>query len=248
MSHHILLENLAARNAIDSMGLDAFDAGLKRVTKGVFGETLREDLLDGQVIIDHHLPWDTSPVDLVIMIAAVNKPVRRQYIVRLQHKIAERVTRMVLDATGAKLNIEVHINLIGTLRMELINQRASEQAGLLLHTYVGTEHLLVALLTLSDIDFPFLRQLERLEITHERVRQEIEEIVGLGGGSVVGEPAQTPNYQKVLRLVAEQIDLDELTMAQRVFLALLDVDEGGAARIMVKVTETSLPDLRSIFT
>lgn len=91
MPRHICLENEAAREAIALMGQEAFDSELMRSTMWSFSSLARDELSIGtNVFVDAHLPWDNSPIDLTIMIAAVNKPLRRQTIVRLQHDISHR--------------------------------------------------------------------------------------------------------------------------------------------------------------
>lgn len=247
MPHHITLENEAAREAIALMGKEGFDGELMRSTMWAFRSFAQDDLSIGiNVFVDAHLQWDNSPIDLTIMIAAVNKPLRRQTIVRLQHDIADRISRVVAEETGKKLRVEVHISLIGAIGTEYILQAASDQARLLSHNYLGTEHLLSALIRMSEADFPPVRLLGTLGLTPDSVTANIIEIVGEGSSSSQGDVPQTPRFKKVMRLAEEQAVLPNKTDAQHIFRGILAEGEGIAAQIIVKITRLNLYDIQTM--
>ncbi len=75
---------------------------------------------------------------------------------------------------------------------------AQEEARLLNHNFIGTEHLLLGLI--HEGEGVAARALEHMEITLEAVRDRIEEILGTREKSPVGSPPFTPRAKKVLEL------------------------------------------------
>ena len=77
---------------------------------------------------------------------------------------------------------------------------AQEEARLLNHNYIGTEHILLGLI--HEGEGVAAKALESLGISLEAVRSQVEEIIGQGGSSPVGHIPFTPRAKKVLELSA----------------------------------------------
>jgi ATP-dependent Clp protease ATP-binding subunit ClpC len=75
---------------------------------------------------------------------------------------------------------------------------AQEEARLLDHDYIGTEHILLALL--ADESSIAGEVLDGLGLTREGVRAEVIEVVGRGPGAVSGQTPFTARSKKVLEL------------------------------------------------
>lgn len=74
---------------------------------------------------------------------------------------------------------------------------AQEQARLLEHGYIGTEHLLLGILA---YDGPLTDALEQRGASHEAVRDRVEEILGPSAGTPPGYIPFTPRAKEVLEL------------------------------------------------
>lgn len=88
------------------------------------------------------------------------------------------------------------------------------------HPYVGTEHILCALLAIPNCEA--CRRFERLEIDPEELRLEIEQEIGHGGNArIIGDIPLTPRTQKILELAKleaqhlnrEQVGTEHLVLA-----------------------------------
>src|SRR5262249_55410960 len=75
---------------------------------------------------------------------------------------------------------------------------AQEEARLLHHNYIGTEHILLGLI--HEGEGVAAKALESLGISLEAVRSQVEEIIGQGGSSPAGHIPFTPRAKKVLEL------------------------------------------------
>ena len=75
---------------------------------------------------------------------------------------------------------------------------AQNEAGLLGHNFIGTEHILLGLL--HEEEGVAVKTLESLGISLEMVRAKVEEIVAPGGYATSGSPPFTPRAKKVLEL------------------------------------------------
>ena len=75
---------------------------------------------------------------------------------------------------------------------------AQEEARLLNHSYIGTEHILLGLI--HEGEGVAAKALESLGISLEAVRSQVEEIIGQGGSSPSGHIPFTPRAKKVLEL------------------------------------------------
>ena len=112
-------------------------------------------------------------------------------------------------------------------------QLAQEEARLLRHNYVGTEHLLLGLL--YEGEGVAASALGSLGITREDVRAQIEEIIGSGQSRVTGQIPFTPRAKKVLELsLREALRLGHHYIGtEHILLGLLREGEGLAARVLV---------------
>jgi ATP-dependent Clp protease ATP-binding subunit ClpA len=112
---------------------------------------------------------------------------------------------------------------------------AQEEARMLRHDYIGTEHLLLALV--HEGEGVAARALESLGISLEAVRHQVEEIVGPGQGPQQGHIPFTPRAKKVLELSlreAHQLGHDYIG-TEHLLLGLVREGEGVAAQVLVKL-------------
>jgi Clp amino terminal domain, pathogenicity island component len=112
---------------------------------------------------------------------------------------------------------------------------AQEEARLLGHDWIGTEHLLLGLL--HEGEGVAAEALESLGISLERVRAEVEEIIGEGDAGPSGHIPFTPRAKKVLELsLREALQLGHHHIGtEHVLLGLIREGEGIAAQVLVKV-------------
>src|SRR5204862_605236 len=75
---------------------------------------------------------------------------------------------------------------------------AQEEARLLNHNFIGTEHILLGLI--HEGEGVAAKALEQLGISLEAVREKVEETIGPAGSSTTGSPPFTPRAKKVLEL------------------------------------------------
>jgi hypothetical protein len=111
---------------------------------------------------------------------------------------------------------------------------AQEEARLLRHDYVGTEHLLLGLL--YEGTGVAAKALESLGISREDVRGQVEEIIGHGQGSRSGPIPFTARAKKVLELsLREALALGHHHIGtEHLLLGLLCEGEGIAAQVLVR--------------
>ncbi len=111
--------------------------------------------------------------------------------------------------------------------------QAQDEARLVKHNYVGTEHLLLAMLL---PDTGTAAALSSVGISLEPTRSMVVDIVGEGGSSPTGHIPFTPRAKKVLELsLREAIKLgDNNIRAEHVLLGLVREGEGVAAQVLVK--------------
>jgi len=111
---------------------------------------------------------------------------------------------------------------------------AQEEARMLNHNYIGTEHILLGLI--REGEGLAAKALESLGISLEAVREKIEEIVGLGLLTPEGHLALTPRATKVLELSlreASQLGLNYIG-TEHILLGLIREGEGVAAQVLAK--------------
>jgi ATP-dependent Clp protease ATP-binding subunit ClpA len=112
---------------------------------------------------------------------------------------------------------------------------AQEEARLLNHNYIGTEHLLLGLL--HEGDGVAATALTELGISVEAVRAQVEEIIGQGQSAPTGHIPFTPRAKKVLELSlreAKQLDHNYIG-TEHILLGLIREGEGVAAHVLVKL-------------
>jgi ATP-dependent Clp protease ATP-binding subunit ClpA len=112
---------------------------------------------------------------------------------------------------------------------------AQEEARLLNHNYIGTEHILLGLI--QEGEGVAAKALESLNISLEAVRSQVEEIIGQGGSSPSGHIPFTPRAKKVLELsLREALQLGHNYIGtEHILLGLIREGEGVAAQVLVKL-------------
>ncbi|MEO5841618.1 MAG: ATP-dependent Clp protease ATP-binding subunit [Acidimicrobiales bacterium] len=112
---------------------------------------------------------------------------------------------------------------------------AQEEARLLNHNYIGTEHLLLGLI--HEGEGVAAKALESLGISLEAVRGQVEEIIGQGGSSPSGHIPFTPRAKKVLELsLREALQLGHNYIGtEHILLGLIREGEGVASQVLVKL-------------
>ncbi|MEN9804099.1 MAG: hypothetical protein RIS41_946 [Actinomycetota bacterium] len=112
---------------------------------------------------------------------------------------------------------------------------AQEEARLLNHSYIGTEHILLGLI--HEGEGVAAKALETLGISLEAVRAQVEEIIGQGGSSPSGHIPFTPRAKKVLELsLREALQLGHNYIGtEHILLGLIREGEGVAAQVLVKL-------------
>jgi ATP-dependent Clp protease ATP-binding subunit ClpC len=112
---------------------------------------------------------------------------------------------------------------------------AQEEARLLNHSYIGTEHILLGLI--HEGEGVAAKALESLGISLEAVRNQVEEIIGQGGSSPSGHIPFTPRAKKVLELsLREALQLGHNYIGtEHILLGLIREGEGVAAQVLVKL-------------
>jgi ATP-dependent Clp protease ATP-binding subunit ClpC len=112
---------------------------------------------------------------------------------------------------------------------------AQEEARLLNHNYIGTEHILLGLI--HEGEGVAAKALESLSISLEAVRAQVEEIIGQGGSSPSGHIPFTPRAKKVLELsLREALQLGHNYIGtEHILLGLIREGEGVAAQVLVKL-------------
>jgi ATP-dependent Clp protease ATP-binding subunit ClpC len=109
---------------------------------------------------------------------------------------------------------------------------AQEEARLLEHNYIGTEHILLGLLNVPD--GVAARTLQSLGIALESVRGEVEKIIGRGGGTPSAHVLFTARAKKVLELsLRESIQFRHNHIGtEHILLGLIREGDGVAAEVL----------------
>ena len=112
---------------------------------------------------------------------------------------------------------------------------AQEEARLLNHNYIGTEHILLGLI--HEGEGVAAKGLESLGISLEAVRSQVEELIGHGASSPSGHIPFTPRAKKVLELsLREALQLGHNYIGtEHILLGLIREGEGVAAQVLVKL-------------
>jgi ATP-dependent Clp protease ATP-binding subunit ClpC len=112
---------------------------------------------------------------------------------------------------------------------------AQQEARLLKHNYIGTEHILLGLVRESD--GLAAKALEALGIGLEAVREQVEEIIGRGQKSPSGHISFTPRGKKVLELsLREALQFGHNYIGtEHILLGIIREGEGVAAQVLVNL-------------
>jgi ATP-dependent Clp protease ATP-binding subunit ClpC len=112
---------------------------------------------------------------------------------------------------------------------------AQEEARMLNHNYIGTEHILLGLI--HEGEGVAAKALESLGISLEGVRAQVEEIIGQGQQAPSGHIPFTPRAKKVLELsLREALQLGHNYIGtEHILLGLIREGEGVAAQVLVKL-------------
>jgi ATP-dependent Clp protease ATP-binding subunit ClpC len=112
---------------------------------------------------------------------------------------------------------------------------AQEEARMLNHNYIGTEHILLGLI--HEGEGVAAKALESLGISLEGVRDQVEEIIGQGQTAPAGHIPFTPRAKKVLELsLREALQLGHNYIGtEHILLGLIREGEGVAAQVLQKL-------------
>ena len=112
---------------------------------------------------------------------------------------------------------------------------AQDEARMLNHNYIGTEHILLGLL--HEGEGVAAKALESLGISLDTVRQQVEEIIGQGQQAPSGHIPFTPRAKKVLELsLRESLQLGHNYIGtEHVLLGLIREGDGVAAQVLVRL-------------
>jgi hypothetical protein len=112
---------------------------------------------------------------------------------------------------------------------------AQEEARLLDHNYIGTEHILLGLV--HEGEGVAAQALTQLGVSLEAVRAEVTETIGRGVEQPGGHIPFTPRAKKVLELsLRESLDLGHNYIGtEHILLGLLREGEGIGAQVLVKL-------------
>jgi ATP-dependent Clp protease ATP-binding subunit ClpA len=112
---------------------------------------------------------------------------------------------------------------------------AQEEARMLNHNYVGTEHILLGLI--HEGEGVAAKALESLGISLQTVREKVEEIIGQGQQAPSGHIPFTPRTKKALELsLRESLQLGHNYIGtEHILLGLISEGEGVAAQVLVRL-------------
>ncbi len=112
---------------------------------------------------------------------------------------------------------------------------AQDEARMLNHNYIGTEHLLLGLI--HEGEGVAAKALESLGITLEKVRDQVEEVIGQGQQAPTGHIPFTPRAKKVLEYsMREALQINHPYIGtEHILLGLIREGEGVAAQVLIKL-------------
>ena len=110
--------------------------------------------------------------------------------------------------------------------------QAQEEARTLGHNYIGTEPILLGLL--SEPEGLAAQALSSLEISRDTAREQVVEIVGTGAGQQSGHIPFTPRTKKVLELSLREAQRlgDDHIGTEHILLGLAREGDGVGAQIL----------------
>jgi ATP-dependent Clp protease ATP-binding subunit ClpC len=120
---------------------------------------------------------------------------------------------------------------------------AQEEARLLNHNFIGTEHILLGLI--HEGEGVAAKALASLGVSTGAVREKVAETIGPAGSSTTGSPPFTPRAKKVLELsLREALQLGHNYIGtEHLLLGLVREGEGVAAQVLVSLG-ADLPRVR----
>src|SRR5674476_266924 len=112
---------------------------------------------------------------------------------------------------------------------------AQEEARMLNHNYIGTEHILLGLI--HEGEGVAAKALESLGISLDAVREQVQEIIGQGQQAPSGHIPFTPRAKKVLELsLREALQLGHNYIGtEHILLGLIREGEGVAAQVLLNL-------------
>ena len=112
---------------------------------------------------------------------------------------------------------------------------AQEEARLLSHSFIGTEHILLGLI--DEGEGVAAQALQTLGLSLEAVRERVEETIGMAGTAPSGSPPFTPRAKKVLELaLREALQFNHSYIGtEHILLGLVREGEGVAATVLVSL-------------
>jgi ATP-dependent Clp protease ATP-binding subunit ClpC len=112
---------------------------------------------------------------------------------------------------------------------------AQEEARMLNHNYIGTEHILLGLI--HEGEGVAAKALESMTISLQGVRDQVQEIIGRGQTAPAGHIPFTPRAKKVLELsLREALQLGHNYIGtEHILLGLIREGEGVAAQVLQKL-------------
>ncbi|SEB85735.1 ATP-dependent Clp protease ATP-binding subunit ClpC [Paramicrobacterium humi] len=112
---------------------------------------------------------------------------------------------------------------------------AQEEAKMLNHNYIGTEHILLGLI--HEGEGVAAKALESMGISLDAVREQVTDIIGTGQQQPTGHIPFTPRAKKVLELsLREALQLGHNYIGtEHILLGLIREGEGVAAQVLVKL-------------
>ena len=112
---------------------------------------------------------------------------------------------------------------------------AQDEAKLLNHNFIGTEHILLGLI--HEGEGVAAKALESLGIALEAVRAQVEEIIGQGQQVPTGHIPFTPRAKQVLELsLREALQMNHSYIGtEHILLGLIREGEGVAAQVLIKL-------------
>jgi len=157
--------------------------------------------------------------------AAKEAPMRPRQMLPLAERIKRAATRTQRKGLFQRL----------TDRARRSMALAQDEARLLRHNYIGTEHLLLGLL--HEGDGVAARALESMGISLDGARGQVKEIIGRGNDSPAGHIPYTPRAKKVLELsLREALQLGHHYVGtEHVLLGLLREGQGVAAQVLTRL-------------
>ena len=110
---------------------------------------------------------------------------------------------------------------------------AQGEARLHNHGFIGSEHLLLALIREREGVAAIV--LEHLGISLEAARDKVVEALGIPDGPPLGSPPFTPHGKKVLELALREAQLLRHTYigTEHILLGLMREEEGGGAQVLL---------------